>query len=63
VRNLSSSQVKSDVGFSNAFVSWNRRLLFAEPPPFAMNSSLYASPSTASISISAGRFVPVLRSS
>ena len=41
VRSFSSSQRISDAGFSNAFVSWNSRLLFAEPPPFAMKSSLY----------------------
>ena len=57
------ASVISDDGLSSAFVSWNSRLLFAEPPPLAMNSSLYASPSTDSISISAGRFVPVFFSS
>ncbi len=63
VRSFSSSQVINDEGLSNAFVSWNRRLLFADPPPFAMNSNLYALPSTDSISISAGRLVPVFFSS
>ncbi len=63
VRSLSSSHAISDDGFSNAFVSWNSRLLFAEPPPLAMNKNLYASPSTDSISISAGRLVPVFLSS
>ncbi len=38
-------------------------LLFAEPPPLAMNRNEYVSPSTASILISAGKFVPVLTSS
>ncbi len=40
VRSFSSSHVIIDDGLSSAFVSWNSRLLFAEPPPFAMNSSL-----------------------
>ena len=57
------ASVSNDDGLSSAFVSWNSRLLFAEPPPLAMNNSLYASPSTDSISISAGRFVPVFFSS
>ena len=63
VRSFSSSHVINDDGLSSAFVSWNSRLLFAEPPPLAMNNNLYASPSTDSISISAGRFVPVFFSS
>ena len=29
---------------SSALVSWNSRLLFADPPPLAMNSNLYVSP-------------------
>ena len=53
----------SESGLSSAFVSWKSRLLLAEPPPLAMNSNLYASPSTDSISISAGRLVPVFFSS
>ena len=32
---------QADSGLSSALVSWNSRLLFAEPPPLAMNSSLY----------------------
>ena len=63
VRSLSSSQPISVVGLSSALVSWNSRLLLAEPPPLAMNSSLYSSPSPALILISAGRLVLVLTSS
>jgi hypothetical protein len=49
--------------FSRALVSWYRYDLLALPPPLAMNRNLYSSPSTAEILISAGRLVPVLRSS
>ena len=30
--------------FSSALVSWNRKLLLAEPPPLAMKKNLYSSP-------------------
>ena len=34
-------------GFRSAFVSWKRYVLFAEPPPFAMNRKWYSIPSVA----------------
>ena len=37
---LSKIHGSSVASFSSAFVSWNRKLLFAEPPPFAMNKNL-----------------------
>ena len=63
VRIFSSIHVANDAGLSSALVSWNSRLLLAEPPPLAMKKNLYSPPGVASISISAGRFVPVFVSS
>ena len=63
VRILASMNSSSDVGFSSAFVSWNRKVLLALPPPFVMTRKSYESPSTAERSICAGRFEPVLTSS
>ena len=50
-------------GFSRAFVSWNRNVLFAEPPPFASIRKRYSMPSVAYTSTWAGRFEPELASS
>ncbi len=54
-------------GFRIARVSWNRKLLFAEPPPLATNisenSSAWSTPGAAAMSNCTGRLVPVLTSS
>lgn len=45
--------------FSKARVSWNKKVLFAEPPPLAIIKKRYSSPLSAAKSIWAGRFVPL----
>ncbi len=50
-------------GLRRALVSWNKKVLFAEPPPFVTKRNLYSSPSTAARSSCAGRFEPVFFSS
>ena len=47
MRSFSSTNSRKRFSFSSARVSWNRRLLFAEPPPLVMNMSLYSSPRSA----------------
>ena len=47
VRSFSSRNRVRLSGLSRALVSWNRKLLLAEPPPFAMKTSSYSSPGEA----------------
>ncbi|CAB4545891.1 unannotated protein [freshwater metagenome] len=42
-RSFSSNQVRNDLGFSTALVSWYKNDLLALPPPLAMNKKLYSS--------------------
>ena len=44
VRIFSSRNASSDFGFSSAFVSWNRNVLLAEPPPLVTKRKWYSSP-------------------
>mmetsp|Transcript_11136 Transcript_11136/g.33375 ORF Transcript_11136/g.33375 Transcript_11136/m.33375 type:complete len:249 (+) Transcript_11136:2914-3660(+) len=60
---LSSTNSKSDLSFSKALVCWYKNVLFAEPPPFAMNWKWYSLPCAAYRSICAGKFVFVFASS